>query len=492
MKALMLIMIVFVLVSGCSGQERKPGKKVGKEIAEIEHGLTKAFVRSGEAIEKYSIEDRMADYNIPGLSIAVVIDGKLRWAKGYGVANTKTGSKVTNSTLFQAASISKPISALAVLKLVDENKIDLDTNVTRYLSSWKLEENGLTGDQAATLRLILSHQGGISVHGFEGYKQSEKLPSLDDILNGEGNSPKIEVFRKPGEHAIYSGGGYTVVQKLLQDQTGEPFDSFMEKNILKELHMVHSTFKQPLPKKYHHLASAAYDKEGNIIEGLWHNYPEQAAAGLWTTPSDLARYLIEIMEIRNGGENGFLSTELVNEMLSLQGGGYHGLGPELTDSDGNLEFGHLGKNAGFTNDMLAGVDTKNAIIIMTNADNGGFIMSEIQRSVCHYYGIDLEIPETQIVDTATVTEEYLHGLTGRYEFVVPETGERLGQYMNLGVSDGRLTIHDLSSGDTHTLDPLTNNRFLDFRSGLLIGFMPPGDAEGFVIEDWEAKLLKVE
>jgi CubicO group peptidase (beta-lactamase class C family) len=481
-----LILLIFLV--GCYDSK----SPVEKEIEAIENGLTKAFVRFTESVEKYSIKDRMEYYKIPGLSIAVVIDGKLRWAKGYGIANEITRSSVDENTLFQAASISKPISALAVLILVEEGRLDLDSNVNKYLASWKLDENGMTDEKVPSLRLILSHNAGISVHGFAGYKQNEKMPTLDQVLNGEGNSPKIMVNNPPGEHAIYSGGGYTVVQKLIEDITGDSFELFMKKSVLDPLSMENSRFSHPLPQEFHSKASAAYDKEGQLIEGLWHNYPELAAAGLWTTPSDLAKYMIEIMEIRHDKDDGILSRKTIYDMLSLQGGGYHGLGPEVTDSDGTLEFGHLGKNAGFTNDMLGGADSKNAIIIMTNADNGGKIMSEIQRSVCSYYGINLEIPETQIVETTSVSLSYLESLTGKYEFVVPETGERLEQFMELSVQDGKLAVFHESSGDLHLLEPLINNRFLDFGSGLLIEFNPADSTGGFIIEDWEAKLIKLD
>ena len=480
--------ILLILAVGCFDSK----SPIEKEIEVIENGLTKAFIRNTESIETHTITERMEYYKIPGLSIAVVIDGKFRWAKGYGIANSETGTKVNENTLFQAASISKPISALATLKLVEEGKLNLDSNINNYLTSWKLDENGLTDEKVPSLRLILSHNGGISVHGFAGYKQNEKMPSLDQVLNGEGNSSKIMVNNIPGEHAIYSGGGYTVIQKLIEDQTGDSFEGYMKKNVLDPLTMTNSRFSNPLPKELHKKASAAYDKDGQIIEGHWHNYPELAAAGLWTTPSDLTNYLIEIMEIYHGKKDGLLSMKMVEDMLSLQGGGYHGLGPELTDSDGTLEFGHLGKNAGFTNDMLGGADSKNAIIIMTNADNGGSIMSEIQRSVCSFYGINLEIPETQTVEITSVSKDFLLRFIGSYEFIVPETGERLGQFMELSVEDGKLNILHVSSGDEHTLEPLIGNRFLDFGSGLLIEFSPADSTKGFIIEDWEAKLIKVD
>ena len=488
MKYNLIGLIALLLLIACSDSS----SSLEKEIITIENGLTRAFVRATESVKTYSILERMEYYKIPGLSIAVVIDGKLRWAKGYGNANNITGRKVDENTIFQAASISKPISALGVLILVEGGQLRLDENVNSYLTSWKLDENGLTNEKVPSLRLILSHNAGISVHGFAGYKQNEKMPSLDQVLNGEGNSPKIMVNNIPGEHAIYSGGGYTVVQKLIEDVTGESFEDYMRKSVLDPLSMKDSRFSHPLPLRFHTNASAAYDKNGQIIEGLWHNYPELAAAGLWTTPTDLANFMTEIMDIRHGKDDGILSRNMVNDMLTIQGGGFHGLGPEITDSDGTLEFGHLGKNAGFTNDMLGGVDTRNAIIIMTNADNGGYIMSEIQRSICSYYDINLEIPETQIVETTSVSESYLSSLVGRYEFMVPETGERLNQFMELSVQDGKLRVLHESSGDLHTLEPLVNHRFLDFGSGLLIEFNPTDSTGGFVIEDWQAKLIKLE
>ena len=478
--------LLFVLIA-CS----QPVDPLAQEIFAVENGLTKAFVNIDEPIKSFSIKERMEYYSIPGLSMAVVIDGKLRWAKGYGFANTETGTKVDSNTLFQAASISKPIGALAILKLAEDQKIHLDSNVNKYLSSWKLDENGLTTEHVPSPRLILSHNAGISVHGFEGYTSNETIPTIDQVLNGEGNSPRIMVDTEPGIHTRYSGGGYTVLQKLIEDYAGEAYETYLQRTILEPLGMLNSTFHQPLPRDYQLIASAAYDGEGKIIDGFWHHYPEKAAAGLWTTPTDLAKYLIEIMEIRNGKDNGILSKDMARQMLTDHGG-YRGLGPEVTDSDGTLEFGHLGKNAGFTNDMLAGADTKNGIIIMTNADNGGKIMSEIQRSVCSYYDIDLEIPDTQVVEKSVVPIKDLARLTGRYEFVVPDTGERLNQFMDLRIHKGKLSLLDVSSGDVHTLETLLNHKFLDFGSGLLINFNLPDSVRGFIIEDWEAKLIRVD
>ena len=333
----------------------------------------------------YSILERMKNYNVPGASIAVVVDGKLEWAKGFGIANSITGQKVDSGTLFQAGSISKPIAALAVLNLVETNNVDLDEDVNLYLKDWKVPGNEFTAEEKVTLRRLLTHTAGTTVHGFPGYPQKDVFPEIHDVLNGNGNTEKIYVDKVPGSTWRYSGGGYTIMEKVVEDVSGLSFEEYMDIYILKPLAMTRSTYQQPLPQELHAQASAAYNWNGKIIDGLWHNYPEQAAAGLWTTPSDLAKYVIEIQDIYAGTSPGFLSKNTIDSMLTMHDNGW-GLGPILRQVNGSLIFQHDGKNEGFTNEFLAFVSPENAVIIMTNGDNGGKLIREIRNSIFRYYG----------------------------------------------------------------------------------------------------------
>ena len=376
-KGLFQIGITLFLVSCALTKIPKTG-----EIDFYSYGVTTDIEAS---TGKYSISERMESYNVPGISIAVVVNGKLEWAKGFGIANSTTGQRVEAGTLFQAGSISKPIAALAVLNLVERNKVNLDQNVNRYLKNWKVPENDLTKKEKVTLRRLLTHTAGTTVHGFPGYQQKDTFPEIQDVLNGNGNTDEIYVDRVPGSTWRYSGGGYTIMEKVVEDISGLSFEEYMDIYILKPLEMTKSTYQQPLPPELHDQASAAYYRNGKMVDGLWNNYPEQAAAGLWTTPSDLAKYVIEIQNVHSGTSPGILSKDMIDLMLTMHKNDW-GLGPSLRRVNDTLIFQHNGKNAGFTNNMLAFISPKNAVIIMTNGDNGKKLIEEVQSSIFKYYG----------------------------------------------------------------------------------------------------------
>ena len=367
MKKFHLIIILFLTLFGnaACGQNYTPD--ILNEIRTVENGLIPGILVKGEPEKRYTLTERMAFYNVPGLSIAVIRDGKIRWAKGYGIANTRTGKAVDVNTIFQAGSISKPLAALGALLLVQEGKVDLDTDVNTYLKTWKVPENEFTKTEKVTLRRLLTHSAGMTVHGFPGYSYLDKFPDIETVLNGKGNTPAIFVDVVPGTIWRYSGGGYTVMEKMVEDMTGMPLEKYLAKKVLRPLGMKNSTYEQPLPKKRSKQASAAYHGDGKIVEGLWHNYPEQAAAGLWTTPSDLARYCIEIQEALAGKSHKVLNQETVGKMLTKHLSNW-GLGPSLRWDADSLIFQHGGKNEGFTNNMMAFARRGDGLIVMTSAD----------------------------------------------------------------------------------------------------------------------------
>ncbi len=430
---------------------------------EIENGLLPAVIVEGEET-RFTIYDRMDHYAVPGVSIAVVEGGELKWAKGYGYANTNDSSFVDSNTLFQAGSISKPIFALAALKLVDNGTIDLDQDVNNYLKTWKIPENSFTDSSKVTLRKLLTHTAGINVHGFPGYSQTDTFPSIDQVLNGKGNTAAIMVDTVPGSIWRYSGGGYTIAEKLVEDQSGLPLEQFILSEILLPIGMVHSTYMQPLNKELHHNVSAAYNSRGEMVDGLWHNYPERAAAGLWTTPSDLSKYCIEIQDILSKKKNGVLSYEIVVQMLTKYQNGW-GLGPSLQGENDSLIFQHGGKNAGFTNNMIAFAHQGNAVIVMTNGDNGNLLIREILRAVSTYY--QWGISEAKYVRLVKEKAKNLNTLTGTYlyEHQVPGIGD---YFIEVKILDGNLVVVDTNQQDEVTFMPLGDNRFIDLNEGMEI------------------------
>jgi CubicO group peptidase (beta-lactamase class C family) len=442
-----------------------------REINTIENGLLTAILVRGDTATSFNILERMDFHKVPGVSMAVVEKGKIRWAKGYGTANTRGGQEVVTGTLFQAGSISKPLAALAALKLVEEGKLGLDENVNHYLKGWKIPENEFTKVEKVTLRRLLTHTAGMTVHGFPGYRSTDSLPTIEAVLEGKGNTPAVLVDTIPGSIWRYSGGGYTVMEKVVEDVSGLPFEVYMAENMLSPMGMDHSTYAQPLPVSLHAMASAAYDTEGELIEGLWHHYPEQAAAGLWTTPTDLARYCIEIQEILSGKKEGILKQESVRMMLTKHMNDW-GLGPSLAWDADSLRFQHGGKNAGFTNQMTAFAHRGSAVIIMTNADNGGKLIGEIMRSVSDYYDWGISLP--RMVDTVALPVERLSLLAGRYklDFQVPEIGDYL---IGVDLMNGRLYVADPNDNDTIGLTALNDSVFMNLEKGDEVKFQVEDD-----------------
>jgi CubicO group peptidase (beta-lactamase class C family) len=453
-----LILILILVVTSCKDEK---SIDIASEINAIENGLLTSIQVKGDSIKHYNILDRMERYNVPGVSIAIVENGEISWAKGYGIANTASGNEVNTTTIFQAGSISKPLAALSALKLVEDGVLNLDQDVNTYLKDWKIPDSEFTKDEKVTLRRLLTHTAGMTVHGFPGYEQKDTFPSINMVLNGKGNTAAIHVDTIPGSIWRYSGGGYTVMEKLVEDISGLPLDKYIEKSILHPIGMINSTFEQPLISNHYTNVSAAYDGEGRMIEGLWHNYPEQAAAGLWTTPTDLAKYCIEIQEILSGKQNGVLSKKTIEKMLTKHKGDW-GLGLSLQWEKDSLIFRHGGKNAGFTNEMISFAHRGNAVIVMTNADNGGNLIGEILRSVSSYY--DWGISNPRIVEALELPIEKLEKLTGQYKlnFQVPEIGDYI---IDITIKDNRLFVNDPGNTNTTVLTALQELKFIILENG---------------------------
>jgi CubicO group peptidase (beta-lactamase class C family) len=382
----------------------------------------------GEPASSISLADRMTALHVPGVSIAVIHDGKIEWARGFGVTRIG-GPAVTADTLFQAASISKPLTAMAVLRLVQSGKLSFDADVNQYLKTWKVPENSFTEQTKVTLRELLTHTAGLTVHGFAGYASDAAVPALVQVLNGEkpANSAPIRVDTKPGTISRYSGGGYVVVQQLLQDVTGEPFPKLMHDTVLAPIGMTRSTYEQPLPKGRLAETATPYRQDGQPVPGGPHVYPEMAPAGLWTTPSDLARYAIEVQKSLAGAADRVLSGAMVRQMLT-PGLNRQGLGPQVGGSAKRPFFTHGGANEGYRCNLVAYNDGDGAAI-MTNSDSGGQLASEILRTVAHEYGW----PDFQPVERtiAKVDAKIFDGYVGSYQlnpsatFKITREGDQL-------------------------------------------------------------------
>lgn len=313
----------------------------------------------------------MAFYDVPGVSVAVIADFALDYVEVHGVRSRATQEPVTAQTLFQAASLTKGVSAMGVVRLAQEGVVSLDRDVNDYLTSWQVPYNAFQATEKVTLRRLLSHTAGTTVHGFRGYRYTESVPTLVQILNGTppANSPPVVVEAVPGTRFQYSGGGYEIADQVVRDVTASGFPDFIAARVLEPIGMDHSTFEQPLPATWFDSAASGYYADGTPVPGRHHIYPEIAAAALWTTPSDYARFLIEIQLSLRGAANRVLSRENATLLVTEVRNDY-GLGFGLRSLRGRPYFWHDGANDGFRGGMVAHLSGGHGVVVMTNSDNG--------------------------------------------------------------------------------------------------------------------------
>ena len=386
MRILTTSLIAFLLISlsQCSSPPVEDEESLNRIIERVENSLYGPVMLEGDTL--WNIVDRMEHYGVPGLSIAVIKDGEIHWAKSYGVTDKESLEPVTNETLFQAGSISKPVAAYGALRMVEEGKLSLDENVNSVLTTWKLPENEFTEEKHVALKHLLSHTGGVTVHGFRGYHTEEDVPSLVQLLDGDGpaNSAPIRVNKVPEESYRYSGGGYCVMQQMLIDIEGESFPEILKSKVLDPLGMVNSTYDQPLDSETIKMAATGYLPNGQMTRGKRHTYPEMAAAGLWTTAEDLAKFAIDLNKTYKGESSVVLSQDMATQMLTPFVEDFIGLGIFLTDKRGTTYFGHGGWDEGFSAELVASKDGDDGVVILTNSNHPPMIR-ELIRSVARVY-----------------------------------------------------------------------------------------------------------
>ncbi|MEZ4456209.1 MAG: serine hydrolase domain-containing protein [Gemmatimonadales bacterium] len=375
-----------VILAGCAGDVSIPAADAAR-MNRIVANLRPPVVVDGTTPTTYRLDDRLARHHVPGVSIAVVDSGRIVWAHGFGLKEAGAADSVTAATLFQAASISKPVTATAMLRLVEQGTLSLDEPANRYLTSWQVPENRFTALAPVTLRRIVSHSAGLTVHGFPGYAVTDSIPTVVQVLDGlkPANTAPVRVDTVPGAIWRYSGGGTTVMQLLLTDVTGEAFPALMQRLVLGPAGMTASGYDQPLPEARRGVESAAHGPTGAVIPGRWHVYPEMAAAGLWTTPTDLLKWAMAIAAARAGRDSSILSPRMATAMLTLQHG-TSGLGPMLNGTGRSFRFGHGGANEGFRCDLVYFPETGQGAAVMSNGDNGSALVQEVMLAIAAEYG----------------------------------------------------------------------------------------------------------
>ncbi len=387
------------------------------------------------------VRTQMAQRKIPGLSLAIIQDGKILAARGYGVADLTSGAPVTPATLFQAGSISKPVSALAALHLVEAGKLSLDEDVNQKLKSWKVPGNSFTTTEKVTLRRILSHSAGLTVHGFPGYDVAEPMATLGQVLDGAppANTPAIRVDTLPGAIWRYSGGGFTVMQQLLIDVTGKPFPAFLQETVLAPAGMSASSFEQPEPKAREALMATGYYADRTPVRGHWHVYPEMAAAGLWTNATDLAKFALEVQATLTGKGHGIISQAMARQYVTPQKA-QSGLGIAVAGTGPALNFSHGGRDEGFDAQLLAFAETGQGVAVMINANDNSRFMGRLLSYIGRQFGWPDATSQAPppAVHAVAIGAERLARYAGYYEM----TENQMGTLVPNAAASGLSTLSD--------------------------------------------------
>jgi len=478
-----LIIVAFVIsfVAACSSTH---SDDVQSRIADVENSLIAAVTNAGSEPAGMSLSARMQHYQVPGVGIAVINNGRIEWAKGYGVTEADGSRAVSPDTVFQACSVSKPVSVTGIMLLAQSGAIDISRNVNDYLRSWRLADNTFTTTEKATIRRLMSHTGGTNVSGFGGYPAGSAIPTLLQVLNGvpPATSEAVQVVSVPGSLYSYSGGGMEVLQQMTEDVTGMPFQAYMKNNLFSRLGMNSSDFVQPMAGPLAMNAAKAHDVDGKVLPGGWNTYPELIAAGLWTTPSDLARLLIEVQKAATTDTGTLLTQQTAAGMLTQQPNSLMGLGFAIKYGKGGLLFNHSGSNVGYKSFIAAYRDRGQGIAVMTNGDNGMGLFMEIVRAVAKVYGWpDRFVEEAPLVGVSLAA---LQSCVGKYSAAIQGRGLQVRVYLSGTMLMMKYTA--AGTGQSSDMYPTATDTFLVRDNALLAGTLTfsrdgSGNVTGFTV-----------
>ena len=336
----------------------------------------------------------LAKHKVPGIAVGVVAKGKLLWQGGIGVVEAGTQSPITATTRFQIASISKPITALAVLRLAKQGKLKLDEDVNLGLSSWKLPASKYTLKQPVTARLLLMHRAGINLDGSWGFSRTERpRPSLVDFLNGthsRKDNPAVKSIAEPNTKYRYSGGGFAILQQYLEDTHHEPYSALVQREVFHPLGMLHANvIIDPEPTSESDFA-AGHSRAGTVIEGKWRYYPHAAGAGIYASVDDLTRLAIAVLDAYHGRDSTWLSRADILEMIRLPYAdkGDYAMGWHVVKDDkGQVSIAHSGLNSGFISVFKIDLDLDSAGVVLTNSEKGNKLWQAAITSVVNAHKV---------------------------------------------------------------------------------------------------------
>lgn len=439
----------------------------GGPLAALAHGLRPTQLKVGEALPGWSLQERMAHYKVPGVAIAVLKDGVVVQATGFGVREAGTHDKVDADTAFSVGSVSKVLTAAVTLRLAADGTLDIDRDVATYLKSWRVPDATGIDNAPITLRMLMSHTAGLSVHGFADYQPGEPLPTLLQMLDGQAPAKNDAVVRlhAPGARMRYSGGGVTVEQLAIEDATSQPLEAVARTNVFVPLGMRRSTFANPLPATFGNIAKA-HDNSGATVARSrgWEAFPELAASGLWTSPHDMGAFVGALIQSHRG-RGDFLPRPIAVQMMTEVEPSLHGLGARMDGAGATRLFHHGGTNDSYRAWIEGHLQSGDGMVILTNGSNGSDLMMEIRNAINDALDpalnpplrtIDLDLSSSAYAAYAgawaldpTVPADLQGNLAGYFE-----TGS-----VELRIADGRLGMVRKTGSDT-PLAALTSARFV--------------------------------
>ena len=456
-------MMYFVLIFCQGSQNQQPTQKdeitttpqdISKRIELVENKLCSPITIEGHDLIFHSLTKQMKNYNVPGVSIAVINNGKIEWAKGYGTREAGVDLPVNTNTLFQAASISKPVTALGALHYVGRGIFNLDRDINDFLVSWKIPENEFTKKQPVTIRYLLCHGAGLNSHALGNYSKGERIPTPLQTLNGLPPSKvgAVRVVMEPGREFRYSGGGYLILLQAMIDVIGKPFPKVMKESVFGPAGMDRSGYFQERDYNNTENIAVGHNGMGSIIKGYWLRFSNLAGGGLWTTPSDLCRCAIEVQKALKG-ESSIISRELAKKMLTVQIGSA-GLGFLLQGKGDSLSFSHGGDVRGYHNFLFAYARQGKGVAVMTNAERGTALYPEILRAVALVY--DWPDLKPAVIKPVPLPRETMNKYTGRYIFndILPANVTVEKDHLKMIGDDGRIFLWYPDS-DNHFYDLYT-------------------------------------
>jgi CubicO group peptidase (beta-lactamase class C family) len=391
----------------------------------LQMGLAQRIRISGHEINYQSLKQRQSHYNVPGVSVAFMRNGKIAWTLQSGVKNVATNLPLDENTVFQAGSISKPAFASVLMKYRQDNSLDLDADVNSLLESWQLPQHEWTGQEIVSLRRLLSHSAGTTVHGFPGYAAGKEVPTLQQVLDGAdpANTAAVKVDIQPGSRMRYSGGGTTLAQLTLQDVSGEQLPSMADRLLFGPLGMSRSSFKQPISKELANNMAIPYKGDGTPVNGGAHTYATLAAAGMWSTPTDMLKMASAVRSAYLGSKTDWISKTTAVEILTSNSptdrSPHVGMGffINMSDEEEILGFGHGGADEGFMSQLYLELDSGNGYAIMTNGNNGRQLIGELEIRIKEALDVGYSQPEIKtIVD---IDKKELSEYLGTYSVTKP-------------------------------------------------------------------------